>query len=53
MGDHSLEYIKGALDEVICILKSEGIKDAERKQNIEGWIDRLTDPDFHTLTVLG
>ena len=53
MGDHSLETIKGALDEVISILKSEGVKDAERKLQIESLIDRLNDSDFNTLTVLG
>ena len=53
MGDHSLETIKGALDEVISILKSEGVKDVERKLQIESLIDRLSDADFNTLTVLG
>jgi hypothetical protein len=31
MGDHSLEIIKGALDEVIAILKAEGLSAVERK----------------------
>ena len=53
MGDQPLEYIKGALDEVISILKSEGVKDAERKLQIESLIDRLSDADFNTLTVRG
>lgn len=53
MGDHSLDVIKGALDEIIAILKAEGVKDTERKQEIEGIIDRLTDADFNSLTVLG
>ena len=54
MGDLPLETIKGALDEVICILKREGAKDAERKKDIESLeIDRLTDAEFNTLTVLG
>ena len=55
MGDHSLEDFKGALDEVISILKAEGMKDSERKEQIESLpdIDRLSDGDFNTLTVLG
>ena len=54
MGDLPLETIKGALDEVICILKREGAKDADRKKDIESLeIDRLTDAEFNTLTVLG
>ena len=31
MGDYSLDVIKGALDEIIAILKAEGVKDADRK----------------------
>ena len=54
MGDVPLDTIRGALDEVICILKREGTKDAERKREIESLeIDRLTDTEFNTLTVLG
>ena len=54
MGDVPLDTIRGALDEVICILKREGSKDAERKKEIESLeIDRLTDTEFNTLTVLG
>ena len=53
MGDYSLEIIKGALDEIIAILKAEGLKDTERKTEIEGLIDRLNEGDFNSLTVLG
>ena len=53
MGDYSLEVIKGALDEIIAILKAEGVKDSERKTEIEGIIDRLTETEFNSLTVLG
>lgn len=53
MGDYSLEVIKGALDEIIAILKAEGVKDSERKAEIEGIIDRLTETEFNSLTVLG
>ena len=53
MGDYSLDIIKGALDEIIAILKSEGVKDADRKAEIESIIDRLSEADFNSLTVLG
>ena len=53
MGDHSLDVIKGALDEIIAILKAEGMRDSDRKAEIESLIDRLTDTDFNSLTVLG
>ena len=53
MGDYSLDIIKGALDEIIAILKSEGVKDTERKSEIESIIDHLSDSDFNSLTVLG
>ena len=53
MGDYSLDIIKGALDEIIAILKSEGVKDTDRKCEIESIIDRLSDSDFNSLTVLG
>ena len=53
MGDYSLDIIKGALDEIIAILKSEGVKDADRKSEIESIIDRLSEADFNSLTVLG
>jgi hypothetical protein len=53
MGDHSLEVLKGALDEVLAILKADGIQDKERKIEIESLLDKLNDTDFHTLLVLG
>ena len=53
MGDFSLDTIKGALDEIIAILKAEGLKDPERKMEIEGLIDRLNDNEFNSLIVLG
>ena len=45
--------MKGALDEIIAILKAEGVKDGDRKSEIEGIIDQLSDTDFNSLTVLG
>ena len=53
MGDHGLDTIKGALDEIIAILKAEGLRDTDRKAEIEGLIDRLSETDFNNLTVLG
>lgn len=53
MGDYSLDIIKGACDETIAILKAEGVKDTDRKSEIEGIIDRLSEADFNHLTVLG
>jgi hypothetical protein len=41
MGDHSLEIIKGALDEVLAILKAEGLSAVERKSGIESLVDHL------------
>jgi len=53
MGDHSLDVMKGALDEIIAILKAEGMRDGDRKLEIEALIDKLSDTDFNSLTVLG
>jgi hypothetical protein len=39
MGDYSLEIIKGALDEVLAILKAEGLTSVERKTGIESLVD--------------
>lgn len=43
MGDHSLEVMKGALDEVLAILKAEGMTDRERKQEIEILLEKIDD----------
>lgn len=53
MGDLSTEDLKSATDEVLAVLKSENYNDSQRKQDIEGIIDRLTDENFNTLVVLG
>ena len=53
MGDQSLEVMKGALDEVLAVLKAEGMTDRERKTEIESLLDRIEDTEFNTLTVLG
>jgi magnesium-transporting ATPase (P-type) len=52
MGDHSLEIIKGALDEVLAILKAEGLTAVERKSGIESVVDHLSQSEFDSLTVL-
>ena len=52
MGDHSLETLKGALDEVLAILKADGLNNVERKSDIESIIDKLNQTDFNSLTVL-
>ena len=52
MGDQSLEILKGALDEVICSLKSD-LKDTDKKCEIEAMIDKVSDEDFNSLMVLG
>ena len=53
MRDHSLEAIKGTLDEVLAILKAEGMTDTERKQEIEILLEKIDDSEFNTLIVLG
>ena len=53
LGDVPLDTIKGALDEIIAILKNEGYKDSDRKAEIESIIDRLSEQEFNSLTVLG
>ena len=52
MGDQSLEILKGALDEVICSLKSD-LKDTDKKSDIEAMIDKVSNEDFNSLMVLG
>jgi pre-mRNA-splicing helicase BRR2 len=43
--------VKGALDEIIALLKTD-IKDSERRSEIEGMVDKISDTDFNSLTVL-
>ena len=45
MGDYPLQTIKGALDEIIAILKSEGggQTDSERKAEVESLMDKVTE----------
>ena len=51
MGDVSTGDLKSAADEVLAILKTEDLNDNERKREIEGIVDRLSDEAFNTLTV--
>jgi pre-mRNA-splicing helicase BRR2 len=52
MGDVSTSDIKSAGDEVLAILKTENLNDNDRKREIEGILDRLSDETFNSLTVL-
>ncbi len=52
MGDQPLDIIKGALDEIIAILKSD-LSDLERKAEVESLIGKVTNDEFNALTVLG
>lgn len=53
VGDVSTSDLKSATDEVLAILKTEELTDAERKREIEGVVDRLSEESFNALTVLG
>ena len=53
MGDLQPNYIKGAVDEVISVLKMENFQNHERKREIESLIDELDDGDFGQLVILG
>lgn len=50
--DVPLDTLKAAVDEVLAILKTDNMKDVDRKNEIEGIIDKLTDQTFNTLTIL-
>ena len=52
LGDVPHEVLRGAVDEVIVTLKDDGLKDNERRGEIESAIDRLSDEEFNALTVL-
>ena len=43
--------MKSAADEVLAILKTEDFNDNDRKKEIEGIVDRLSDETFNMLTV--
>lgn len=50
--DVSIDVLKAATDEVLAILKTDNLKDAQRKSEIEGVIDKLDDTTFNQLTIL-
>lgn len=52
IGDVPLDTLKAATDEVLAILKTDNLKDTERKSEIEGIIDKLDDNSFNQLTIL-
>lgn len=47
MGDNSLDVLKGALDEVVAILKADGVQDRDRKIEIESLLDRIDEAEFN------
>jgi len=51
MGDYPLDTLKAVADEVLAILKTDNMKDVDRKKEIEGIIDKLDDNTFNLLTV--
>lgn len=52
MGDQPLDVMKGALDEIIAVLKSD-LSDVERRSEVESLIGKVTNDDFNALMVLG
>lgn len=52
MSDVSYEILKEATGEVLAILKTDNLKDIQRKEQIECLIDKLDDNTFNELTVL-
>jgi hypothetical protein len=52
MGDVSNSDVRGAADEALALLKTESMTDAQRKSDLEYFLDKLTDEDFNALTVL-
>lgn len=54
LGDLPIETIKDAVDEVLSVLKDDGLNDRQRRIEIDGLLglDRLSDDEFGTLTVL-
>jgi len=47
------DVLRGAADEVLAILKNDGLKDIERKREIEGILSTLTADKFNQLVNLG
>ena len=49
MGDESQETIKSVTDEVLAVLKSENMKDLEKKAEIDAMIGKLSADQFADL----
>ena len=47
-----MAVLKGAADEALAILKSDALNDTQRKGELEGILEKLSDDQFHNLTVL-
>lgn len=52
MGDVSLEYLRGATDEVLSILKMDTINDAMKRVEVQVILDRMADETFNQLMVM-
>ena len=48
----SIDVLKEVTNEVLAILKVDNLKDIQRKQEIEAFLDKLSDTTFNDLTVL-
>jgi pre-mRNA-splicing helicase BRR2 len=46
LGDQPEEVLKGAVDEVLAVLKAEGVQEADRKRDMEVLLGPFTIEDF-------
>ncbi|XP_061404387.1 U5 small nuclear ribonucleoprotein 200 kDa helicase [Lethenteron reissneri] len=53
LGDQPRDILCGAADEVLAVLKSEKLRDKERRRDIEGLLGTLEDSRYHVLVNLG
>ena len=49
LGDQPDEVLRGAADEVLQVLKEDGVREGERKRNIEGVLGPITQDRFTKL----
>jgi len=47
------DVLRGAADEILAVLKTEGMKDVERKRQIDGLLGGLTSEQYAQLVNLG
>ena len=54
LGHAPIETMKAAVDEILAVLKADDLNDGQRKAEIDALlgIERLTDDEFNTMTVL-